>query len=357
MQQKFIFLVIFLFGVTNILGQNAASLLTKCWEFQSELMANRRIASDNTTTIFIYQNDSTITSIDKLGKTIWSNDTGGNLISDITVGNNKIYYAVRVEEKVNSFVIRSSSSQTGLTIWERKLETDYSVETVEVVIDSDSLLIISDKQSLYFLNSNDGKLISSARINSGVISNIITDSEKIYFVNEKNSLISYSPKIEANSIFLELDKPTNKIYLTKKEKLLTVNSLGQLSQFDKLTRKKEWTFRAGGNLNLIEEFNDYYLITSLDNYIYCVSAKSGKLLWRRRMDGRTNTILAKKQSQFISTLVNGQQTLLLELKKGRTVNQINLSGNSFFINEPFILNDLLILSTNKGLIAYSFAGC
>lgn len=357
MPKILLLLTIFILSFNGLSGQTPPFPLTKCWEFKSDLLLFDKIASDNNNSIILPLNNSEIITLDKTGKTIWNSEIGGNLISNITSNKDKIFYALQKENQPNSFIIRSLSIETGLTIWEKSIGIDKNVEKINIVNNNKELIIIVENSYLFLLNFINGETIRSNKIEATSTSSIEMFNNNLYLVNNKNELIEYSLKDNTKRLIFQLKEAVSQIFVSKNGRIFIVNILGQITQINPVTLKKDWIVRVGANVNSVTEYEENYLIPSIDNYVYYVSSKNGRFIWRKRADGRIDGLLIKEPLQYALTVINGQTTIFLELSKGRTINQIILPEGAFFTRKPFLLGKLLILSLNDRISAYSFAKC
>jgi outer membrane protein assembly factor BamB len=357
---KTIITFFFFCATINIWAQTPLPLLTKCWEFSSNQPTNLKLASDNDQIIIFPEIDSKISALDRNGAVIWKNEYSGILLSETVIDSEKIYFLTINSEKADdALVFNIISLKTGLTIAEKKIKFPNPINNAEIILKKDEqfVLLVINKQYTFAINEQEEKIESFTEFNSPITSNIEVDRESLYFA-DKRGIVNYYLAKKRNSLLLETNsEKINLIFSPVQEKILTANNFGQVSFYDTETKKKKWTFRTGGEINSITKFADNYLVSSLDNYLYYLSAKNGRLIWKKRLEGRNEGISAEEQGQFISVIINGQTSIFTEPKKGRTVNQITLPAETLFISQPIIIQNLVIFSTNRGLIAYSFGKC
>ena len=357
MFRTLLFFTLSVTGFTELSGQNFPTPMSRCWEFKSDQIINNKSASDNQSLIILPLNTSEIIALDQSGKILWTNEIGGEILSNLVIKDDRIFFAIQNSGEEKGFSLRSVGSRTGLTIWEQKIATSESIQTIEIINSPGSLLIATNNRYFYFIDEHLGSIITSEKIEDGLLSNIEVSQENIYFVNQKKQLINYSLKDKRSNFLFQFKVPINRLFLNQDNRILIVNSLNQITQINLVKMKKNWTVRLGGEVISITGQAGNYLVSSVDNYLYFISSKNGKFIWRKRTEGRTGGVFVKNQAQYISTVINGQTTYFSELKNGRTINQVTLLGDLFFTKKALILNELVILSSNRGIIAYSFAKC
>lgn len=356
MQRFLFFILLFLFSSHSLLGQTN-SPLTKCWEFLTENMSSFKIASDNHKQIFIPLADSKIVALDKDGKIIWKSEVGGNLISDLKIFGDYLIFAVRNEIDIKETKLRAVSRETGLTIWNTELPDNNSI-SVEILNLGDEILVVTEKGLLFNFGNTNGKLVNQDNFQTEITSNIELVGELLYFANQNNQVQEYS-LITKKSNHFQFERPISRLYFHEQNYLIIADQLGRLIQFDILKQKKGWILRTGGVVNSITFFNGRYYISSNDNYVYCLSFDNGEIVWRKRLSGRTEgeILINSDGSQYISAVITGQLAIVSDLVKGKTLSQLMIDGDLYFIREPLVVSKDVYFSLNKGVVYYSQSGC
>jgi outer membrane protein assembly factor BamB len=95
------------------------------------------------------------------------------------------------------------------------------------------------------------------------------------------------------------------------------------------------------------------VVTSLDNFVYCLSFKNGKRRWKYRLDGRPAAEPLLEGTSVFLLDSSGAQGVVLDLKTGKPVNRLIL-GPQFEPNgNPVLVKDRLILPTRQWLVAFA----
>lgn len=352
-----IILILFIFsgGVVQFFGQSSTTPLTKCWEILSDDLRGTQNASDNTQDNVLLQNNEKIISINNLGKINWELDLEGNLLSKFLITNNKIYLATQNVENTDKFYIHELSIETGLTIKKREIITQKKIRSILLVPYFENLIAVVNNESFYLIDRDNGTLFDE--IGNRITSNIEIKENLIIFVNDLNQIIEYDISKKVANIIFKSSKEINKIFVGNKNEILFADKLGSLFFLNKDLAKIIWKYRTGGDINTITKTENGFLVSSFDNYVYYFQKDVGKLLWKKRLEARNSGALSQKTNQYILSLNNGQIAFVLDLEKGKIINQINLEENSFFVNSPVMLQDSVIFSTNKGILSYGIKGC
>lgn len=349
--------LILIFGlIGNVFGQNV--LIQKCWEYEGQNILFPKNASDNDNSFIFFRDNGDIflDSINKFGKILWSNDVGGIPISNILLSKGKIYVLLKSEQDI---LIKGLSVETGLVIWQKKLDivSNNLSSNFQLVNNNNFLLLIENREKILFFDLISGDLLREKQLTGISKTNIIIREGNAFYISQQNKLVKSNLANNFETVLHQFEKEIKQVYFLSQNQVLVVDELNNVICLDLSKKKIDWLVKLGAGVNSISESSDSYLITSIDNYIYCVKKENGKFLWRKRTEGRSEGNLDNLKTIYISSLINGQTTLFSELKKGKTLNQVFLAENEFFVGEPLIFGNQFILQTNVGFKSYSFNSC
>lgn len=357
MPRKLIIIIFILLGFFDTFGQNPPLLLTKCWEFKSNEIINSTIASDNANFIILPQSNSKITTLNKSGEIIWNSDFSGKLLTKPIFLKERIHFITQKEEEPNKLFLHSISLKTGLTVEEKEIKTDNPITSIILTNNSEKIFIFLNNQTFFLFEPKNENIQLIENFQTKISSNIEISNDIIYFANQDRQIIKYSISERKNTVLLSSQTQINKIFLSQNGQILIADNLGSIFLFEQATNKIKWTYRTGGNINSISEINKNFLINSFDNYNYFLTAKKGKLIWKKRMSSRSENIIYEEQPHIVSSITNSPATFFSELEKGKITNQIILEDDSNFISQPILLSNIILLPTNKALMAFDFGNC
>lgn len=353
-QLKGLILIFVLIG--NGFGQNLQ--IQKCWEFDGENILFRKNASDNVNNFIFFRNEGNVflDSINKFGKILWSNEVGGIPISNILVLKDRIFILLKSDKDI---LIKTLSLETGLVIWQKKLK--FSINDIpsefQLLNGNNFLLLFDNGEKIIFFDLVSGNFIWEKELTEVPKTGITINDGNAFYVSQENKLVEINLKINKERVLFQFQKEIKQIYFLSQNQILVVDELNNVVCFDLSKNKIDWLVKLGAGVNSISDTSDSYLISSIDNYIYCVKKESGKFLWRKRTEGRSEANLDNLKKLYISSIINSQTTLFSELEKGKTINQVLLNENQFFIGEPLIFGEQFVLQTNVGFKSYSFINC
>jgi outer membrane protein assembly factor BamB len=338
-------------------GQDLADLTRPVyvrWLFKAESVTDLTPAADNEHA-YVPLGNGTIVSVRLAdGGLVWKSEVGGILSASPAVDNRNVFVASESIPTPNSVypqatgVLRALSRQSGLTSWMRTLPSP--VKGV-INLNSQNLFVTSSDGRLYALRKETGE-ISWIKYNSSPFSILnLLDGETLYASDTYGDIIS---------IELESGKTLWR-YRTRKSLSAPVAVYGSMVYagaadgfvyaIDRATGRLRWRVRAGAAIQAVLAGEKWVLVTSLDNFVYCLSPQNGAKAWKRQLAGRvTAPPLVLKNQVLLAPLV-GDECVVLNLEDGKKVNSIYVGEDNNTEAAPLLTADALLLTTREGLMA------
>jgi len=338
----------------GILGQeyNAqTSPFKRCWKLETDKMTPYGAGSDNKGVIYLPLSNGKITSIDfRTGWKNWESELGGNVSSLPFYDDKNIYIISRAKA---NFFLHSLSKDFGITNW--KVSLDLTGEIF--LIDANDKLLISSKDGEFSLvDKNSGEMIWRKNFDQKLSSTPIIFGNQIVFGTLSKKIFFYS--IENGNILYQFktSTPPNVVSIVKNRYLFWGENKGNSYLSDLITKKIIWKVRYGAEISDVLVSQESFLISSLDNFIYYISIKTGKVIWKRRVNERLsfNSIIDNKYAIIVTSA--SQVADVIDIKSGKLLNQFTIENNNYFINSPHFSDNLFIFPTIKGLITFTNAG-
>lgn len=337
-------------------GGRPATPIKKCWEYDAESLSE--IASDNDR-LFISQSGARVDAVNaSTGQKIWSTELGGEPVSNIAVGDAGLF-VVTVSNGANAkkagfSVLRSLSKDTGITNWSVQLPRS---GTAYLGIVPGNIVFASLGGDVAALDRKSGQILWKRSIPSGLSTVPRFTPDSIVFGTNSKEIIVLSPangtiRLQTKAAFL----PTSVIKIADNE-LVWGDQRGNVVYFGMENKEIKWKLKGGAQISHISSTGDDLLVTSLDNFIYRVSAGNGNILWKKRQAGRvTNAPVVTMD--FAVVITNGERTgHIVDPENGKLINQLSLTEGNDFLRSPVILGNSIVFPTATGLIAYNLSGC
>ena len=98
------------------------------------------------------------------------------------------------------------------------------------------------------------------------------------------------------------------------------------------------------------------LVASFDNFVYLLSFQRGKRLWKRQLPGRISAQPVTAEDGALFTPISSDAGVVLGLRDGKQVNSLPTGEASNTAASPLIVADIVVLTTDQGLLAFSHPG-
>ncbi len=343
--------------VFGIAAQNLTNLELPFQKCSAQFIDNddiKFVASDNDKTIFVSKDKGKISSIDIEKKQYnWQTEIGGVILPDAFIDGDILFLITKTTNEINinrSYLV-AVDNFSGIVRWKAEIE------------DGSYLSFYKNKQSLIILNKN-GSITSFNKTTGKIVWQQIDDK----YLTSTNKFLTYRDHIARfNERFLtffsstdgsiisniEIESPLTTIYFFGSQNLITGDNVGSLTLKELSSGRLLWKTRVGGYVSFVEETPKGVLVSSFDNFLYLFSKNNGKLVWKKRVNGRITEKPVLVDDYVITSSVGDNVTNIIELKSGKSINQIIIDKDNNFTNEPIITNKYLILQTLKGIYFYS----
>jgi len=339
---------------------NWAKPLKRCWNLPNPSDNNYTVASDNDFNLSsIVFSSNSILNINLLdGSIIWETKVGSKILSKPILSDEKIYFLTEgtiIENtgKSNTTTLNSIDIKSGLLIWKKILSQN---SIANLILNEQKVLILSDNNNISSILLKTGEIEWTKQLNETVVEILSSDtkntdislrlsSNKILFVSSNNGEIigELTPRTK-------ISKFTN----INNQEIIWVNEKGDISSFNLKYKKVIWQRKIGGEISNISFYKDIVYISSLDNFVYLFDSKNGKLLLRKRLDGRITNKPALMENILAVSSYNSQTIWIFDLKTKLNVNQLSLSDADLFVESFGFAQKYLVITTPNSITAFSF---
>lgn len=342
----------------------------QCWSYETK-MTNHKIASDNEGRIIIPTLEGKILALDSnSGIKLWETELGGEIISDlINDGENKsIYVATNSfssirENNINNshsfshttIKLRSLGKTTGITNWQTTLLTGASNKKSKIFVFIYNHKIITTDQSgnITALSKEDGEVLWKKSLTLKMNNTHFDLQGKNLIALSEKSVVLVDIETGEHVFQKETDSIFTAVFFFNRTTLILGNKKGEVFAIDTKSRKNIWKFRAGAEISNISFTPKGLLVTSFDNFIYLAAAESGRIIWKRRLEGRLIIEPFLITNSIIVVSLGSSKATILDLSDGKPINQVYLFSNNYFVSHPVFNNRIIILPTADGIFAFT----
>lgn len=357
------------------------SPLKPCWTYLEENIEGSKFASDNEA-LFLPLTDGKLISVNfRSGLSDWETDLGGQIKTPLYLFGDSLYLVSKIifndtktgentiaNKYVENYIVRRLNKNTGVAIWQTKIfindsknKTDTNTE-ISLHLFEDKLLITASDGNLYLLDSLEGKVIKKKSFQTALATIPFFDDQQVVFGTSDGRIISLLIKDlnEISEVKIPLI-PT--AVFTFGNKLFWGDVKGEITASESRLNssgksRNLWKYRTGGEVLTITPTKTRtvatnLLISSLDNYIYSVSARSGKVIWKKRLSNRPAFTPLVVDNHAVFTTIGDSTALIVEINTGQTVNKISLADNTVFTGSARILGPFIVFPTATGFFSFT----
>ncbi len=337
------------------------------------------------------------------GEQEWVSDLGGQIVSAPLPDEEYVYVLSRplsafVDGRTNQtgesaplLVLRCLNKTSGLTVWEKMLESaetrkiteitkqgartetgtetgsDHSSETAQAssanekaddvpekfflhVAETD-LLVIKSSGEIASLAKKDGSAGWQKNYQTDFATEPFFNDEKIIIGDTGNRILFISARNGNLERTSQMDfKSTSLFY--ENNRLTAGDDRGNVVSSD-LKTGAHWKFRNGAAISNILPASKGLLIASQDNFLYLLSKKDGEIIWKKRQSGRFagRPLVLDKYAVIVD--VSDPAASVIDLENGKTINRIALETDAFFAGKPFLMPNRLLFVVQNGIEAFA----
>ncbi len=292
------------------------------------------------------------------GELQWRTDLGGDISTAPVSDDFSVYIASEIKAAgkepipTTTSTLRSIAKMSGITLWARSLPAP--IRTT-LLINQSMVFVATLDGKIYALKKNTGEVVWVKNNNYPFNSHTVLSGDKLYIGDEFGNLHA----IELNS------GRTSWRYRTRgplRAPVIVVNGLifagsedTYIYAFSEKTGRLRWRSRAGAGIQSLVATPQHILATSLDNFVYCLSQRKGNKIWKRQLSGRILSQPLATSDGILFAPLTGDECVVLDPKDGEKINSINVGEENNTAAAPIQAGEKLLLTTRKGLIAYSNA--
>lgn len=322
---------------------------TKCWAIPASIDPSAGLSADQSAGYFA-DSGGKVTAVElKSGNIEWSSEVGGAVLSNILVTDRSVFVAAKTGTDA---VLRSLSLETGLPGWTVPLPVS---ERFEIRRGEGTIFVIAFSGEIIAISEADGSVKWKNAIAERLRSAYVGDDAVIILGESGRSKI-LSPLDGSEQGQIALSSKDLSISIRGRSNILVTDERGSLTSLDPAGRRN-WRFKSGGRIGFLRLIDDKALVGSADNFVYQIDTDRGNVIWKRRLPGRVANGGLINDEQAVFSVIGERTAYILDIKNGRVVDLLALTGEDSFLFTPIRANGAYLLAgTSNGIAAFS-RGC
>jgi outer membrane protein assembly factor BamB len=347
-----------LFPTFDSLGQARFSLsspLNVIWQYETERTINLTPATGSAS-VYLPLTSGTLLSIQVSdGKLNWRTEIGGEISASPVADERAVYIASETVAPPSSTfspatgTIRALSAQTGVTLWMRTLPKPIQGATIS---NETTLFGGAADGRLYAIRKQSGEVLWIREFKTPFNSHPVISGERLYIGAEDGTLFVIDILTGRTLWHYRTRNALRAPVAVLNQMVFVGSSDNYIYALNESDGRLRWRARTGAGVQSVTVTDRGLLVVSLDNFVYKLSFSNGKKIWKRQLAGRVAAQPVADEEVALFVPLAGDECVILDLKDGRKVNSLTVGEDNNTAASPLVINNLLLLTTRKGLYAY-----
>lgn len=324
---------------------------TRAWRYETPAMTGLPAATD-AEIVALPLVDGRVVALDaENGNLLWSADPGGEVSAPPLVTSTAVIVATARTGGEYEGVVRALDRATGLSLWVRELPKPVVSEIAAL---EDRLFCGASDGSLYSIAADSGKTIWVFSAKAAIRGQIVFHGTEILVGGDDNALHAVNLKTGVEVWRYETGGPVVGRPAVDGHRVFFTSHDGFAYAYDAATQRLLWRSRTGAAIEagprLVDD--DAILIASFDNFVYLLDLESGDRIWKRRLGGRlVSDPIANGAGRVIVAPLREDRLTVIGVKDGNKIAAFPLDQGDELVAPPTLVDDLLLLPTDTGLLA------
>jgi outer membrane protein assembly factor BamB len=326
------------------------------WSFEDDKISNITPAVNGEAVYVPLGNGAVVSLRRESGELSWRSELGGVITSSPSADSRGVYLASEIPPSEGSKypqatgVLRALGGKSGVTLWMRTLPSPIRGA-------------LASNDTTLFGRSSDGRIYAVKKENGEIQwikygslpfnSSPVLYAGKLYVVDAGGSLYAIEESTGQTSWRYRTRAQSGASLAIIEGTVFVGSDEGYVHAIDERTGRMRWRARAGAAVQTVQPAGKCLLATSLDNFVYCLSTQRGKKVWKRQLPGRVTARPLVLEDEVLLSPLAGDECVVLSLQDGRKINSVYVGEDNNSEADPMLSGDLLLLTTRKGVLAFS----
>ncbi len=309
--------------------------------------------------VFLPLANGTLVALDAVsGALRWRSEFGGYISAAPASDERGVYIATEIRAEGKSTVpaatgaLRLIGKQSGVTLWVRSLPAP--IRTA-LAVNSTNVFAGTVDGKLYSIKKSTGEVAWVKSNPFPFNSHPLLSDNRLYVGDEIGNLLAIEQNNGRTSWRYRTRGPLRASVAISGGTVFAGSTDSFVYALSEKTGRLRWRSRTGGGIQSVVATPRCVLATSLDNFAYCLSPQSGRRIWKRQLSGRVLSQPLAAPDGVLLAPVSGDECVVLDLNEGKKINSIDVGEDNNTGASPVQAGGLILLTTRKGLIAYSNA--
>lgn len=335
-----------------------AQPLTVRWRYSSSSTLNLTPAADRERIYLPLAGGSIVSLSASEGQLYWKSEVGGEFSASPTADDKALYVASETtptggDSRPVNGSLRALGREAGVTLWLRNLPVPIRGS---LAISDEKLFAGTSNGGFYSINKATGDVVWFVQLGSAFNCSPVITKQGVYVGSEDGNLISLEESSGKVRWRYATGGPIRGPVAVTNDMVFFGSGDGYVYAVDEADGHLRWRSRTGAGVQAVKSVTRGLLVASLDNFVYLLSFQRGKRLWKRQLPGRISAQPVTAEDGALFTPISSDAGVVLGLRDGKQVNSLPTGEGSNTAASPVIVADIVVLTTDQGLLAFSHPG-
>lgn len=292
------------------------------------------------------------------GKLDWRAEMGGDITASPASDERAVYVASQTVTPLESTArtegtLRALSRASGVTLWARSVPSPLRGDMAS---DGTGLFGWGRDGQLYAFEKESGKVRWVLSLDAPLTASL-ADSGRGVYVGGRDGSVASIEKSNGTNLWRYRTPGAPSAPVTSiavgANRVFVGTAEGSVLALDESTGNLLWKVRNGSGVQTLAATGQGVLAASSDNFVYLLSARRGRRVWKRQLSGRVTAAPAVMPQQAFLCPLAGEECVVLDLKTGRRVNRLVVGEDNNTSASPRVAGNLLLVTTRRGLLAFA----
>lgn len=293
------------------------------------------------------------------GELVWAVRYEGELAADVQIGDGALYVATtsaHSREKAQSFLL-ALDKNTGQMLWQRTIDeriTSLSYQPYSQPPDRGRLYVGTATGVVIGISPSTSKSVWSAHLRSPVRSQAKLHEGILYIGSDDGYLhaLEAATPMGGQRWQFKTGGPVRAPVHVSSSAVFVGSFDGWVYCLDRRTGKLRWKRRTGAAIEAQPTLaSEAVVVGSYDNFVYALDQSSGAWRWKVRLSGRIIADPIVLGEAVLVSALRDYRVLMLRISTGQPMSSLDLDQGFEIVAAPKLAGDVLILTTDQGIIA------
>jgi outer membrane protein assembly factor BamB len=335
-----------------------AQPLTVRWRYSSSGTLNLTPAADSERVYLPLAGGSIVSLSVNEGQLYWKSEVGGEFSASPTADEKALYVASETttaegDSRPVNGSLRALGREAGVTLWLRNLPVPIRGS---LAMSDERLYAGTSNGGFYSINKATGDVAWFVQLGSAFNCSPVITKHGVYVGSEDGKLISLEESSGKVRWRYATGGPIRGPVAVTNDMVYFGSGDGYVYAVDEADGHLRWRSRTGAGVQAVKSVSRGLLVASFDNFVYLLSFQRGKRLWKRQLPGRISAQPVTADDGALFTPISSDAGVVLGLRDGKQVNSLPTGEGNNTAASPLIVADIVFLTTDQGLLAFSHPG-